>query len=50
MNRVNFQRTYELNVAEAVKAFEGNRSTLEMLDAVRYEITQNAQRIQLPVL
>ncbi len=28
-------------VAEAVKAFEGNRRTLEMLDAFRYEIIRN---------
>jgi hypothetical protein len=29
-------------VEEAVKAFEGYRSTLEMLDAFRYELTRNA--------
>jgi hypothetical protein len=29
-------------VAEAVKAFGGDRRTLEMLDAFRYEISRNA--------
>jgi hypothetical protein len=29
-------------IQKAVKAFEGHRSTAEMLDAFRYEVTRNA--------
>jgi hypothetical protein len=32
----------DYKVAEAVKAFEGRGSILEMLDAFRYEINRNA--------